>query len=397
MLTAVEVKNAQPREKPYRLFDARGLYLEVHPGGARYWRLKYRYAGKEKRLSLGVFPEVGLAEARSRADSHRTTLRDGADPSAKRRAERIAQRVRAANTFEAVAEEWHTSRSKGWADRHADRVLWRLKRHVFPWLGSRPIAEITAPEILDVLRRIEAKGHGETAHRIRAICGQVFRYAIVTDRATRDPSGDLRGALGPKNPTHYATITEPVGIGALMRAIDGYTGTPEVCAALRLAPLVFVRPGELRRAEWSEIDLDAAEWRIPGTKMKSKRPHIVPLSRQAVAVLRDLQPLTGGGPGPFVFPSIRGGKRPMSENTVNAALRKLGYSKEEMTGHGFRAMASTRLHELGWRTEVIERQLAHLEPNEVKAAYNHAKYLDERRTMMQAWADYLDTLRHGNS
>jgi integrase len=299
----------------------------------------------------------------------------------------------AENTVEAIAREWYAKRLHTWATGHAKTIIRRLERDVFPWLGGRPVAEVTPPELLTVLRRVESRGALETAHRIHQVCGLVFRYAVATGRAVSDPCRDLRGALPPANPNHHSAITDSKAVGDLLRAIEGYKGTLPTKCALRLAPLLFVRPGELRHAEWAEIDLDAAEWRIPAEKMKLRRPHIVPLPRQAVAILRELAPLTGLGR--YVFPGVRSAKRPMSANTVNAALRRLGYDKETMTGHGFRAMASTILNEQGWNRDVIERQLAHAERSKVRAAYNHAEYLGERRQMMQSWADYLDGLATG--
>lgn len=393
MLSIAAIRTAKPREKVYKLFDGGGLYLEVQPSGARWWRLKYRHAGKERRLSMGVFPDVPLAEARDRRDAARKLLRDGLDPSTERKAEKHRAKVAAANSFEAVAREWYQKKTAHLNGEHRERILRRFERDVFPYIGPRPIGALEAPDVLPVLQRIEKRGAIDSAHRARASCSQVFRYAVVTHRAKRDPTADLRGAIATRKRKNFAAVTEPAKVAELLRAIDGYAGTPETRAALRLAPLVFVRPGELRRAEWAEFDLDKAEWRLPAEKMKSKAAHIVPLSRQAVSILGEIRPLTGRWQ--FVFPSIRSRGRPMSENTINAALRRLGYTSDEMTGHGFRAMASTILHEQGWSSEVIERQLAHAERDETKAAYNRALHLPERRELMQAWADYLDELRTG--
>lgn len=389
-LHATAVKNARPRDKAYRLFDEKGLYFEVRPNGARYWRMKYRFAGLEKLLAIGVWPDVGLKKAREERDNARKLLADGVDPMAVRHARRAAQEELAASTFEAVAREWYRKHEPNWAPNHSSTVIGRLEHDVFHRLGSRPIGELKAPELLAVLQRVEKRGAVETARRIRQICGQVFRYAIATGRAERDVSADLRGALPPAKVQHRAAITEPRSVGALLRALEGYDGSAVTRCALRFAPLVFVRPGELRRAQWSEIDLDAAEWRIPAARMKGGKPHIVPLSRQAIAILRELREITGNSP--YLFPSVRTWRRPMSENTVNAALRRLGYAKEKMTGHGFRSMASTLLNEQGWNRDAIERQLAHTERNGVRAAYNHADHLPERRRMMQEWADYLERL-----
>ncbi|RZI41529.1 DUF4102 domain-containing protein [Herbaspirillum sp. HC18] len=392
-LNDVICKQAKPKEKPYKLSDAGGLYLEVAPSGGKWWRLKYRIAGKEKRISLGVYPTVSLKEARDKRDDAKKQLSAGIDPSAHRKAHNAAKLDRAANSFEIAAREWHEKNANTWSEGHASKILRRLERDVFPWIGGRPIADVTAPELLGVLRRIEERGVIETAHRAHQNCSQIFRYAIATGRAERDPAADLRGALPPTKPEHYASITNPKGIGELMRAISGYKGTIITRSALALAPLVFVRPGELRKAEWDEFDLNAAEWRIPASRMKMRVPHIVPLSKQAIAVLTELHALTGRGK--YVFPGARTNGRPMSENTVNAALRRLGYAIDEMTGHGFRSMASTMLNEQGWNGDAVERQLSHSEKDEVRAAYNYAEYLPERRRMMQAWGDYLDALEKG--
>ena len=327
-------------------------------------------------------------------DEARKQLAQGIDPCGLRKATKVAQTADA-NTFEAITREWYGRHSPNWSSAHAERVIQRFERDILPWLGSVPIQDIKAPDLLQALRRIESRGALETAHKVQQICGQVFRYGIATGRCQRDISADLRGALPPVKVKHFASVTEPKAIAALLCAIDGYRGSFVTRCAMRLAPLVFVRPGELRSAEWSEFDFDKAEWRIPGEKMKMRDPHIVPLSTQAVAILRELQPLTGRGR--YVFPSARtpNGDRCMSENAVLAALRRLGYTKDEMTGHGFRSMASTLLNEQGWHRDAIERQLAHAERNAVRAAYNYAEHLPERRRMMQAWADYLDGLKKG--
>lgn len=392
-LSDASLRAAKPREKAYRLSDGGGLYAEISPSGGKWWRLKYRYGGKEKRISLGTYPAVGLKEARERRDAARRLLADGKDPSQQRKAEKAAQLQASENTFEAVAREWVKQQDRRWKAGHAAKVLRRLEMHTFPTIGDRPLTEITAREILPILRRIEARGHIENAHRVCQYTGAVFRYAIACGRAENDPTAALRGALKTQKARHHPSITDPAAIGALLRAIDGYTGEHATSCALRFAPLVFVRPGELRRAKWEEIDLEGAEWRIPAERMKMNAPHIVPLSSQAVAALEAVKPLTGRSA--FVFPSLRSSKRPMSENTLNAALRRLGYAKEEMTAHGFRSMASTLLNEMGWHRDAIERQLAHAERDAVRAAYNYAEHLPERRRMMQAWADYLDRLREG--
>jgi len=395
MLTDTAVRQAKPRQKTYKIFDSRGLFVEVPPTGSKRWRFKYAFGGKEKLLSFGIYPDVGLAKARERRDEARKLLADGVDPSAARKAQKAAGADRAANSCEVVARQWFEQAKAAWVPGHSEKILRRLEKDLFPWLGAQPIDEIGAPEILTALKRIAARGAVETAHRARNDCSQVFRYAIAHGKATRDPAADLRGrhALPPAKVRHYATLTDPRAIGELLRAIDGYQGSHVTRCALRLAPLVFVRPGELRAAEWAEFDTDAAEWRIPAEKMKMREQHLVPLSRQALEILEDLRPLTGGGR--LLFPSERSAARPMSDNTLNAALRRLGYSREQMVAHGFRAMASTLLNEQGWHRDAIERQLAHAERNAVRGAYNHAEHLPERRKMMQAWADYLDRLREG--
>lgn len=391
-LTDTAIRNAKAKEKQFKLSDGRGLYVLVKKSG-KYFRFDYRFFGKRKTMALGVYPDVSLADARQKRDDARQLLKKDIDPSQhKQEAERMKREL-IGNNFEAIAREWFGKNIHSWTKKHASTVIQRLEFNVFPLIGSRPIKLVNAPELLEVLRKIESRGAIETAHRVKQICGQVFRYAIATSRAERDPSADLKGALSPVKPKSMAAITDPKKIGGLLRAILDYDGQITTICALRLAPLVFVRPGELRHAEWSEIDLDNAEWRIPSHKMKMRLPHIVPLSRQAVDVLMEIRLVTGDAR--YVFPSIRSTARPMSNNTVNAALRRMGYAKDEMTGHGFRAMASTILHEQGWPSDVIERQLAHSEGNSVKAAYNHAQHLPERRKMMQSWADYLDLLKGG--
>lgn len=377
--------------KPYRISDSGGLYLEVAISGGKLWRLKYRFAGKEKRLALGSYPDINLKEARARRDHHRKQIAEGIDPSELRKADKLSTGDK--NSLEAITREWHVKFKPTWSEKYAAKTLSNLENNIFPWLGSKNINEITAPELLASLRRVENRGALETAHRINQLCGQVFRYAIATGRAERDPSTDLRGALPPAKTKHYPSITEPVKVGELMRAIQGYSGSIITTTALKLAPLLFARPGELRHAEWSELDFDNAEWRIPAEKMKMRIVHIVPLSKQAIAIFKDIQPLTGRDK--YVFPSNRTVTRPMSDNTINGALRRLGYTKEEMTAHGFRSMASTILNEQGWNRDAIERQLAHSERDGVRAAYNYAQHLPERKKMMQEWADYLDGLTHG--
>ncbi|SIT51340.1 Integrase [Paraburkholderia piptadeniae] len=391
-LTDAAVRNAKPGEKPTRLFDGGGLYLEISTAGGKWWRLKYRFNGKEKRISLGVYPAIGLKDARERRDKAKKELAKGVDPGEARKAQKAATLDRAANSFEVIAREWFARQKPGWASGHADKIIQRLEKDVFPWLGGRPVAEIAAPELLTVLRRIEERGAHDTAHRALQNCGQVFRYAVATGRAERDPSGDLRGALPPVKHEHYAAITDPVKMGELLRAIDGFQGTFIVKCALLLAPMLFVRPGELRLAEWSGFNLEKAEWRYLVTKTKTE--HLVPLPTQAVAILRELHALTGQRQ--HVFPG-RDPHKPMSGAAINAALRRMGYdTRTEITGHGFRAMARTILHEeLQVKPEVIEHQLAHRVPDTLGTAYNRTKFLKERRTMMQQWADYLVCMKQG--
>ncbi|MDA8591276.1 integrase arm-type DNA-binding domain-containing protein [Luminiphilus sp.] len=389
-LSDAKIKNAKPREKTYRVYDERGLYLEVSPKGGKWWRFKYRFRGKEKRISLGTYPDTKLGKAREKRDEARRLVSEDIDPSQQKKAHKAAQADLSANSFELVALEWHSKKSPTWSQIHADNIMGRLKRDVFPWLGQRPIAEITAPELLQVIRRIEERGANETAHRVLSNCGEVFRYAIATGRAERDVAADLRGALQPTVKKHLAAVTDPKRVGELLRMIDGYEGTLTVRCALKLAPLVFVRPGELRTAKWEDIDLEKAEWRF--TVSKTNTQHIVPLAVQAVAILKELQPLTGQRE--YVFPGARSPKRPMSNNAVLSALRRMEIEKEEMSGHGFRAMARTILDEiLGVRPDIIEHQLAHQVRDPLGRAYNRTAHLAERRKMMQQWADYLLDLK----
>ena len=393
-LTDIAIRRAQPGNKSRKIFDGRGLYLEVAPRGGKWWRFKYRFGGKEKRLSLGVYPDVSLKEARSRCEDARRLLSREIDPSEHRQCLKAAKVQQAANSFESVAREWFTKHATSWAHSHSSRIISRLERDVFPWIGGKPVAAVTPSQLLAVVRRLEERGALETAHRALRNCGQVFRYAVATGRARTDPSVVLRDALPPVKGGHFAALTNPKKVGPLLRVLDGYEGSLIVRCALRLAPLAFVRPGELRRAKWSDFDLKAAEWRFTVTKTGTL--HLVPLSRQAVEILRELYPLTGHGR--YVFPSGRTpkGDRPMSENAVLAALRRMGIGKEEMSGHGFRAMARTLLDEvLGFRPDYIEHQLAHVVRDPHGRAYNRTAHLPQRRAMMQAWADYLDQLRSG--
>jgi len=391
-LSDTAVRTAKPADKPYKLPDEKGLFLLVHPNGSKYWRQKYRFGGKEKLLSLGVYPDTGLKDARQRRDAARKLLADGVDPGEHRKAAKAVKVERAANSFEVIGREWFEKNRETWAPSHADKIIKRLENDVFPWLGGKAIAEITAPDVLAVLRRIEGRGTLDTAHRAGGNCSQIFRYAIATGRAVRDPVPDLRGALPPARGGNFAAITEPAKVAELLRAIDAFSGTFVVRAALLLSPLLFVRPGELRRAEWADFDLDKAEWGYFVTKTKSD--HLVPLASQAVAILKELHALTGHGR--YVFPG-RDPQKAMSEAAVNAALRRMGYdTKTEITGHGFRAMARTILHEeLHQKPEVIEHQLAHKVPDALGTAYNRTKFLKERKAMMQLWADYLDKLKAG--
>jgi len=391
-LTDVRVRTAKPREKPYKLSDSGGLYIEITAAGGKRWRWKYRIGGREKLLSMGVYPDVPLGLARARRDDARKLLANGVDPSLHRQATKLAQAESAANSFEVIAQEWFAKYHPGWAESHSRKVMTRLEKDVFPYIGPRPISEITAPELLKVLQRVEGRGALETAHKARFTCGQVFRYAIATGRTERDISADLRGALPPVRTKHMSSVTDPALVGPLLRMLHGYEGTPTVKCALKLAPLLFVRPGELRTAHWVDIDLEKAEWRFRVSKTHTD--HVVPLASQAVAVLEEIRQLTGRGQ--YVFPSARSNSRPMSENTVNAALRRLGIPSDELTGHGFRAMARTILDEVhGFRIDLIEHQLAHAVKDPLGRAYNRTSHLPERRRMMQAWADYLDSLRIG--
>ena len=391
-LTDAFLRTLKPPAKPEKHSDTGGLFILATPNGGKWWRLKYRFGGKEKLLSMGTYPEVGLKAARERRDEARALLAEGIDPGIERKMQKSARVTRDANSFEVIAREWLAKNAPIWAESHTSNILRRMERDLFPWIGGKAIAEITAPELLAVLRRIEERGANETAHRAKENCGQIFRYAIATGRAERDPSQDLRGALAPAKTEHMAAVTEPAAVGAMLRMFDDYHGTLITRCALRLAPLVFVRPGELRHAEWKDVDLDAGEWSF--TASKTKTPHVVPLSRQAVAILRDLHPLTGHAR--YVFPSPRTDTKPMSDNAILSAMRYMGIPKEDMTGHGFRAMARTLLHErLKFPAEVIEHQLAHKVADALGTAYNRTKFLDDRRAMMQAWSDYLDKLKAG--
>jgi integrase len=390
-LTDTAIRNAKSKEKAVKLFDGGGLFLLIQPNGTKLWRLAYRFAGKQKLLAFGIYPTISLPAARDRRDGAKKHLAEGVDPAVLQKIEKHARVV----TFRLVAEELlNKMKREGRAETTLTKTRWLLK-FALTTIGDRPISKISAHELLDVLRKIEARGNYETARRLRSTCGMVFRYAIATARAERDPSVDLRGALTAPKVKHRATIVEPKAIGALLRAIEGFDGHATTRVALRLAPMIFVRPGELRHAEWKEFDFEKAEWIIPAEKTKTRRPHRVPLASQARAVLKELKAITGEGR--WLFPSVSSVVRPMSENTLNSALRRLGYGPDAMTAHGFRAMAATRLNEMGrWNPDAIERQLGHEEQNAVRRAYTHgAEYWSERVAMMQAWADYLDELRAG--
>ena len=389
-LSDTSIRNAKSPEKPIKLADGGGLYLLLKPNGAKWWRLDCRFAGKRKTLSMGVYPEVGLKAARDKRDEAKRLLADGIDPGENRKIQKAARTERSENSFEVVAREWFAKFSPNWADSHAVKIIRRLERDVFPWLGARPIAEIKAAELLRAIKKTESRGVLETAHRALQNCSQIFRYAVAHGLCERDPSTDLRGALPPVKGRHFAAIIDPAGVAKLLRSFDDFKGSYVVLCALKLAPLFFVRPGELRKAEWEQIDLDSGQWSYTATKTDTA--HLVPLASQAVAILRDLFALTGHGR--YVFAG-RDPQRPMSENTVNAALRRLGYdTQKDITGHGFRAMARTILHEeLHFDPVVIEHQLAHSVPDALGTAYNRTKFIKERRVMMQTWADYLEGLK----
>jgi integrase len=395
MLTDKAIRALHPRPKPYRVADGDSLFILVQPTGAKHWVYRYRFAGKETTLSYGLYGELPTAVARERHREARRAVKEGNNPTFQRQAAKARARLESANNFESVAREWLEGQRRKLASTTFEKAKRNFEALVFPWLGKLPINSIEPPDVLACLRRIEMGGHHETAHRQKQRISQVYRYAIAHGLAKSNPASDLSDALQPIVSKNRSAIIDPGEIGGLLRAIETFHGQFATACALRLSPLVFVRPGELRKAEWNEFDLDAGQWRIPGVKMKMREEHVVPLSIQAVAILRELYPLTGHHR--YLFPGARSPSRPMSENTVNAALRRLGYDGETMTGHGFRALASTRLNEMGWAPDVIERQLAHAERNKVRAAYNRASYMTERVRMMQVWADYLDSLREGLS
>ena len=390
-LTDTAIKNLKATGKVHKHADGGGLYVHVSPTGGKLWRMFYRFEGKAKVLSFGAYPEVTLKMARDLRDQAKALRARGIDPGEHKKAALRHEQELANNTFENIAREWHAKFSERWEPKNAKKILTRMEKDIFPFIGFMPITDIKPKELLATVRRIEARGAVEYAHRTMQYCGKVFRYAIATGRAERDITADLRGAIPPPKTTHRATITDPVKVGQLLRAIDSYEGYAIVACALKLAPLTFVRPGELRGAEWVEFNLEKAEWRIPASRMKMKEQHIIPLAQQAMEIIAKLHDITGQGK--YLFPSVRTIERSISDNTINAALRRMGYAKDEMTGHGFRSMASTLLNEQGWNGDAIERQLAHAERNKVRAAYNFAEFLPERRKMMQSWADYMDELR----
>jgi integrase len=395
MLNDTRIRNARPGERDTKLTDFDGLYLLIRKNGSRLWRFAYRFGGKQKQIALGAYPSVTLAEARERREAARKLLAGGKDPSVERRLEKIAKAA-GGNTFREVAEEFlDKQRREDRAAKTLSKNRWLLEP-AYAAFGDRPVGEVTAPELLHALRKFELRGRYESARRLRGVAGMIFRYAIATGRATRDIAVDLRGALTTPKVTHRAAVTDPNELGALLRVIEGYSGQPTTRLALELSALLFVRPGELRRARWKEIDLEKAIWTVPAETMKMKRPHRVPLSRQAIVIFRELHSMTRTGE--YVFPAVNSFRRPMSNNTLNAALRRLGYTKDEVSVSGFRATASTLLNEMGrWNPDAIERQLAHMEENDVRRAYMHAaEFWNERVEMMQVWADYLDQLRHGS-
>lgn len=394
MLTYIQINAAKPREKAWTLSDSQGLLLQIQPNGSKLWRFKYRFLDKQKTLHLGGWPQVSLADARSRRDEAKKKIAAGIDPALEKKRARIAAKYAAANTFEAVAKEWLVKCERdGLAPVTVDKIRWLLAK-AYPLIGNIPIAQITPHEALAVLRKVEATGAYETARRMRSVLSRVFRYGVATVRCEKDVAADLRGAIAVPKVKHFAAITRPSEVGALLRAIDGYTGHKVTVMAMRLSPHVLLRPGELRQAEWTDVDFEEAIWFIPAERMKMRRPHRVPLSRQVIAMLQELHEHTHWWK--YLFPCLGKPRKAMSENAVNQGLRKLGYTTDQMTAHGFRAMAATLLNEMGeWNPDAIERQLAHVDTNQVRRAYARGEYWDERVAMMQRWSDYLDELRDG--
>lgn len=392
MLSHLRITAAKPADKPFNLSDGQGLFLTVQPNGTKLWKLSFRHLGKQKTLHLGVWPAIGLADARERRDEARRLIASGLDPAVEKRRSRAAARAAAANTFRDVAEEWvQKCEREGRAEITLSKIRWLLDM-AYPMIGSLPIIEVTPQEVLAVLRKVESDGRYESARRMRSVLSRVFRYGVATVRCQKDVAADLRGAIATPRVTHLAAITNPVKVGTLLRAIDGYGGQTVTCIALKLSPHLFVRPGELRQAQWSEFDFDKGVWYLSAERMKMRRPHRVPLSRQVLKLIEELQDHTGHRD--FLFPCMGNPKKPMSENAVNQALRRLGYSQQEMTAHGFRAMAATLLNEMGiWNPDAIEKQLAHLDASAVRRAYTRGEYWDERVRMMQHWSDHLDEFR----
>jgi len=396
MLSHLRISAAKPAAKPFNLSDGQGLFLTVQPNGSKLWKLSFRHLGKQKTLHLGLWPDVGLADARDRRDQARRLIAAGLDPAVEKKRARVAAKVAAANTFKDVAEEWvQKCEREGRAEITLSKIRWLLGM-AYPMIGSLPIADVTPQEVLAVLRKVESDGRYESARRMRSVLSRVFRYGVATVRCQKDVASDLRGAIATPRVRHLAAITNPIQVGVLLRAIDGYEGQTVTRFALKLSPHLFVRPGELRQAQWSELDCDKAVWYLSAERMKMRRPHRVPLSRQVLALIEELREHTGHRD--YLFPCLGNPKRPMSENAVNQALRRLGYSQQEMTAHGFRAMAATLLNEMGiWNPDAIEKQLAHLDASAVRRAYTRGEYWDERVRMMQHWSDHLDELRgNGN-
>ena len=395
MLSDLSVRRATAKKKPYKRYDGGGLYLLVTVKGAKYWRFDYRFQAKRKTLSLGVYPRIRLQQAREQHIQAKQQLAQGIDPCQQRQILKLVQGDTQGTQFETIAREWHQRYYDSWSPAYAQTILHRLTVNIFPFIGQRDIAAIEPLELLAPLRKIEARGALHTAHRLQALCSRIFRYAVATGRCQSDICRDLRGALPPAQSGHFASLTDPQQVAGLLRAIEDYSGDYTTLYALRLSPYVFVRPGELRQAEWQEIDFKAQQWRIPAVKMKMRREHIVPLSRQSLQIFQTMRTLNPQRR--YVFTSLRSPQRPISNNTLNAALRRMGYRKDQMTAHGFRSLASTLLNEQGFKPDIIEKQLAHEESNAIRAAYNRAEYLPERTQMMQQWADYLDALRTGDS
>lgn len=393
-LTDTKIRTLKIPEKPIKLADGAGLHLYCSPTGRKYWRMSYSFDNKAKLLSFGEYPGITLQRAREKRMEARRLLDEGIDPGALKKAAKEAERAEVTETFRNIAKEWHETRTDAFTEKHRITVMYRLEKFVFPVIGDKHIDRIEPRDILAFVRPIDQQGHNETARRLMQIISQVYRYALIDGRAKRNPASDLSGALRPRRVTHRAAITEPKKVAQLLRTLDNYQGYFPIVCALRLAPLVFVRPGELRAAEWSEFNFEDQEWRIPAARMKMKQIHIVPLSKQAVTILEELRPFSGSGK--YLFPSIRTDAKPLSDVTLLDALRRMGYAQDEMCTHGFRSIASTLLNELGYNRDWIERQLAHGERNDVRAAYNYAEYLPQRRKMMQERADYLDTLKNAS-